>query len=620
MKTIIAAALVVTAVLCFSTLPLSSEKGTIWCTYGTGSELQSNIQAERGVYFNATDFGLIYPVYLHDIGAYLTDEGYSYTYRVYDQNSDSLIYEGVFPDSSTIGNNIQNINEPLILNRNFTVSMIPESSGLPGLGHTEQTISENSFYKTGGGNWEAFSSDSVRYEWNIYAKMSNVNDYDAPEIISISGLESIKDVDATIAITVRDESAISQVYGEYDLGAGWVQFAMNATKADYIYSGTIPSQPADTSIPVRFYMKDGLNNSGYSSTYTAKWTGGLPINVTISYLDSTVTINWDVVVDAEKYYIYSKDDPNGGFALIDSTIATTWNETYSQSKQFFYVTAEVNRFVLIPGGTFQMGDHFSEGLPEELPVHSVTLNSFYIGKYEVTQSEWAVYMPAATYNNGVGNNYPVYNVNWYSIMKYCNLRSISEGLTPVYTISASTDPTKWGTVPISTNPIWDAVTCNWSANGYRIPTEAEWEYAARGGLSGQRFPNGATISHSTNGDTQANYYASTSYSYDVSPTTGYHPDFGDSTATVGSFNFNGYGLYNVAGNLWESCWDWYSVSYYSSSPNSNPTGPSNGTYRVVRGGFWKNYAADCRVAKRGLGFPGPWENYISVGFRLARTP
>jgi len=267
-----------------------------------------------------------------------------------------------------------------------------------------------------------------------------------------------------------------------------------------------------------------------------------------------------------------------------------------------------------------MGDHFNEGSSAELPVHSVTISAFYMGKYEVTQQEWLTTIginPASGY--GVGGNYPVYNVSWYEIIKYCNLRSIAESLSPVYTINNSTDPADWGDVPTSSNATWNAAICNWSVNGYRLPTEAEWEYAARGGLSGQRFPNGTTISHSTNGDTQATYNAQPSIlSYDVSPTTGYHPVYGESSSQVGSFNSNGYGLCDMTGNLWELCWDWSSSTYYSSSPSNNPTGPASGSYRIKRGGGWINGASYCRVARRNN--YDPFRYLFYLGFRLARTP
>jgi len=284
------------------------------------------------------------------------------------------------------------------------------------------------------------------------------------------------------------------------------------------------------------------------------------------------------------------------------------------------VLIDINGMVYLQGSTYEMGDNFIEGWSEERPVHTVTLSDFFIGMREVTQKEWASVMgsnPASAY--GVGDNYPVYNVSWYSIMKYCNLRSMSEGLTPVYTISSSTDPADWGTVPTSSNSTWNAAICNWSANGYRLPSEAEWEYAARGGLSGQRFTNGATISHSTNGATQANYFASpSSFSYDVSPTAQYHPDYNEKSSPVGSFPPNGYGLYDMTGNLGEWCWDWFSDSYYSNSPAINPTGPTTGYFRIMRGGYWSITANCCRVATRtGV---HPENNGYVIGFRLSRTP
>jgi formylglycine-generating enzyme required for sulfatase activity len=329
----------------------------------------------------------------------------------------------------------------------------------------------------------------------------------------------------------------------------------------------------------------------------------------ISFTPSSGSVNTTVYVCfsplAEQSY-------TGNISCV-STGATTVNVSVSGTS----FPNPPEGFVYIPSGIFQMGDSFSEGMSDERPVHSVTLNSFYMGKYEVTQGKWSQYMPAEDWSSfGTGDSYPAYGVSWYKIIKYCNLRSMAEGLTPVYTINSSTDPVDWGTVPTSSNSTWNAAICNWSASGYRLPTEAEWEYAARGGLSGQRFPNGATISHSTNGDTQATYNASASYSYNVSPTTGYHPDYNGTSSPVGSFPPNEYGLYDMAGNILEWCWD--RDGSYTSNAQTNPTGPTTGTYRVTRGGNWVVYAYGCRVADRH--YYDAYSSSAAAGFRLVRTP
>ncbi len=257
------------------------------------------------------------------------------------------------------------------------------------------------------------------------------------------------------------------------------------------------------------------------------------------------------------------------------------------------------QMILVPGGTFTMGDTHGGGDADELPTHSVTLSSFMIGKYEVTQEEWLTLMgsnPASGF--GLGPNYPVYNISWYAILKYCNLRSINEGLTPVYTINSSTNPVYWGAVPIAVDAIWDAAICNWTANGYRLPTEAEWEFAARGGTS--------TPDYLYSGGEDANTLL------------WYLDNWGtanNSSHTVGGLAPNALGIYDMSGNVWEMCWDSYGA--YSSSPETNPHGAASGTGHLRRGGGWDGLALYCRISNRGWG--DQYYTYFEDGFRLCRS-
>ena len=260
-------------------------------------------------------------------------------------------------------------------------------------------------------------------------------------------------------------------------------------------------------------------------------------------------------------------------------------------------------FVLIPAGTFQMG--CNDGYDE--PVHQVTITKpFYMGKYEVTQAEYEKYCsytgsssPSSKY--GDGDNYPAYYVSWYDTLVYCNKRSVAEGLTPCYSIDDSTDPKDWGTVPTLNDDTWNAVVCDWNANGYRLPTEAEWEYAARAGDN--------TVDSFT--------YSGTSDVNNLGEYAWYPSNSNSTTYKVGTRKANAFGLYDMSGNVYEWCWNWFTDSYDTGKEGgSDPTGASAGSDRVIRGGSWYGISDWCAVSYRSTLNPSRSDYFC--GFRVVR--
>jgi formylglycine-generating enzyme required for sulfatase activity len=278
-------------------------------------------------------------------------------------------------------------------------------------------------------------------------------------------------------------------------------------------------------------------------------------------------------------------------------------------------------FALIPQGSFTMGNSvLADTDITNAPTRTVTLDAFFMNKYEVTMAEWDEVRTWGLSNgytdlaagSGKASNHPVHSISWYDIVKWCNARSQKEGLTPVYyTNDAQTTTYKTGNVYVTNAQV------KWSANGYRLPTEAEWEKAARGGLSGKRFPWGDTISHS-----HANYYTVSYIAYDLSGTVNnYHSTYaiGNTpyTSPVGAFAANGYGLHDMAGNVWEWCWDSYGT--YAVGSQTNPRGPASSdlTLRVMRGGSWDYLADSGRVARR-VDYNTTVAT-INIGFRVVRS-
>jgi formylglycine-generating enzyme required for sulfatase activity len=270
-------------------------------------------------------------------------------------------------------------------------------------------------------------------------------------------------------------------------------------------------------------------------------------------------------------------------------------------------------FVLVKGGTFQMGDLFGDGNEKttEKP-HTVTVDDFYLAKHALTFAEYDAFCTATKRekpsDEGWGRNQrPAINVSWYDAVEYCNWRSQQEGRTPAYEVDKSRkDPNN------QREDKYDAqkwlVTLLPKANGYRLPTEAEWEYAAREGGKKVRFGNGRDVIDPS----EINFNAKSDYKKPYSIVGEYR----QKTVPVNDLSANALGLYQMSGNVWEWCWDWYGDKFYTESDGArNPRGPSGGAYRVLRGGSWLFTPQICRAAHHSGDSPSSRNS--SFGFRLA---
>ncbi len=351
------------------------------------------------------------------------------------------------------------------------------------------------------------------------------------------------------------------------------------------------------------FTGNGSGLTGLNPANLGAGTAGISISGNAATANSATT-----ATSATTASTIVKRDASGNFTA-GTVTATAFSGDGSQLTGIAAAATPPVGMVLIPAGSFTMGNSIGDGDISDATPISITVSAIYMDVNLVTYSQWKSVYYWATNQAGYGfthvgagkaANHPVQTVDWFDCAKWCNARSQQAGRTPVYYTDA-------GYTQPYTNLESYTVYMNPAANGYRLPTEAEWEKAARGGLSGQRFPWGNNIDENL-----ANYNGATaSYTYDLGP-NGYNAvgsvgGTSPATSPVGSFAPNGYGLNDMAGNVLEWCGDWYGTPYGQPS-NTNPTGPTTGSNRVLRGGLW-NYIA---------GYDNPINANYYFGFRCVR--
>jgi sulfatase modifying factor 1 len=350
------------------------------------------------------------------------------------------------------------------------------------------------------------------------------------------------------------------------------------------------------------------------------WTTAPGIIGVLQSSPSLTAPNWVNATDAVPF--------NYGAGLA----VTVTNSVQARYFRLWLVPPTAEGMEYIPAGSFTIGDTL-DGLANARPTN-VYVSAFFMDRTLVTSNLWSTVYDFAlalgyTFTNSgqaKAATHPIENVDWFDCVKWCNARSQWMGRTPVYYTDAALTQVFTNGEP-GTN-VW----ANWSANGFRLPTEAEWEKAARGGLTGQRFPWGDTISWS-----QANYWGNSlavdstnGLAYDLSTAYGIDPAFatGNSpfTSPVATFAPNGYGLYDMAGNVEELCWDWYyGPPYPKGSPYLGGVDPRGGApalgplnYRIARGGDYIGTANGARCAYRDAYYQtDTWDH---LGFRCVRSP
>ena len=462
--------------------------------------------------------------------------------------------------------------------------------------------------------------------------------------LSVPEAKSNTSVTVTVNITTAAEKIVDVVYKkDGSVNAATLLAAADAKKAEqnsadnkqWTFEITAADETASGTYTVAALDSDGreeiaqITIDNFDFTPPARVTS---IKGLYSSNDSSINLSWTNPVDSDFDHVeisYTSNDSTGDSEKSKAERVTGTEKTFERidgNKTYYtYYIASVDKlgnksnevkykvsvnktvsnvpegFVKIPAASIAE----TESLSSEVFVsgRNLKIASFYMSDHEVTRGEYKAVMGSdpstADAHDKDGNeltgydnvkNNPVNNINWYYALVYCNTRSIKEGLTPCYAIGGKTNPSEWGSVPTSGDSTWNGATCDPTANGYRLPTEAEWEWAARGGES-------YTYAGSNDIDEVA--------WYETNPR---------GTRDVKTKKANGYGLYDMSGNVWEWCWDWYG----SISSDTASSGPASGSYRCIRGGSWSLNADSAQVANRN-NYDYPYARYNNFGFRLVRN-
>ncbi|MDD2230297.1 MAG: SUMF1/EgtB/PvdO family nonheme iron enzyme [Candidatus Cloacimonetes bacterium] len=353
-------------------------------------------------------------------------------------------------------------------------------------------------------------------------------------------------------------------------------------------------------------FKTGMNNS---TSVSAEYTINKVITPTINILSGTYPIPQTVTIacetdDASVFYTIDGTEPTTASLLYSAPIIVSSTRTLkvkafkdgmtdSDVSSATYTIVSIGDFVLVEGGLFNNG------------TSEVTVSSFSISNCEVTQ---AAYLQIMGNNPSVFNSVPskpVENVSWYNAIEYCNRLSMNKGFEPCYSyLNSGTDPDLWPTDWSVNDTLIVNITCNWSATGYRLPTEMEWMFAAKGG----------NLTPATN----YNKYSGTNSLFQLANYAWYNANnVPDGTKAVGTKVSNELGIFDMSGNVWEWVWDYWK-SGYSEVPQTNPHVDDNAVYRTLRGGGWLNDADICATSYRGVNTATSHNNY--VGFRVCKQP